>query len=340
MMTAILLACLLAFPLQWQPLKLGTESSLRGIAVGIAVGDTEAMCVVGAGPTVQVSEDGGTTWVDRTPVRDGVTDYRCVAILDGKILIIASAGTPALILRSPDWGRTWITVHEDTREAAFMDGVRFWDDQHGIAFGDPVDGAFLMLTTQDGGQSWQNVECDVTPLEGEAGFAASNGALMLNGKAKITVGLGGRSDGGPSRLLSSDNKGQRWSVVEVDEMPANASSGIFAIEIRDDGFGVAVGGDYKRLDHQQGNVAVTEDHGLTWRLPTGARPSGFRSSVVFVSQSNFWLATGPSGTDISFDGEDWRPLTNNGYHALIVTPDGTPIACGSEGRVAVLRSTP
>lgn len=331
-----------ALPFAWQPIPLPSEASLRGIAVSAS----GTICVAGNGPQVWISNDRGSTWSKRTPNSSGVTDYRSVAMPIGEVLVVASAGTPAVILRSQDLGVTWQTAHDDERAAAFIDSVRFWDTQRGMAFGDPVEGAFWFRVTKDGGKTWSDRGCQIPPLAGEAGFAASNGSLAMMSPDSILVGLGGREDQGPSRVLHSEDAGRNWGVSEVADMPANASSGIFSVAMGEGGFGVAVGGDYKQTERRIGNIAVTDDQGRSWRLPKGQRPGGFRSSVIFVPAKGkarrpmgYWLATGPSGTDISDDGEDWRTLGGTGYHALCLLPDGTPLASGADGRVAILRMT-
>jgi hypothetical protein len=86
-------------------------------------------------------------------------------------------------------------------------------------------------------------------------------------------------------------------------------------------------------------------------MATGKGPRGFRSSIIYVPapqatpgsdtfrrESGYWIATGPSGTDISADGEDWKPLSEMGYHALHLTPEGVPLAVGSDGRIAILKA--
>ena len=342
-MTASLLLSLI-LPLVWQPIELPSNASFRAVAVS----RDGAICLSGNGPEVWVSTDGGKKWLDRKPEYEGVTDYRCVAIPANNVIFLASAGSPSVILRSDDLGSTWNTVHEDKRPAAFIDGLRFWDGQRGFSFGDPIGGRFLLLRTRDGGRSWGEVSSDVISLEGEAGFAASNGSMELFGRSSLLIGLGGRADHGASRVMRSDDDGETWEAVEVKQIPAGPSQGIFALSLRASGFGVAVGGDYKRPDESSGNVAVTDDGGRSWRLPNGRRPGGFRSSVIFVLSEQekrsgavgggFWLATGPTGTDISDDGEDWRKLSDTGFHALNLLPSGSPIAVGKDGRIALLVS--
>ncbi|MEM0924711.1 MAG: hypothetical protein AAGJ83_01615 [Planctomycetota bacterium] len=315
-------------------------SSFRGLACS---GDV--ICVAGNGPEVWISEDSGLTWKNRTPQETNVTDYRCVAIPSGDdpnrpTILLASAGSPAVILRSTDRGLHWTRVYENEHPSAFLDALRFWDQNHGLAFGDPIDGRFLILATQDGGRSWRPCPCEIAAIEGEAGFAASNGSITLAQPATAMIGLGGRKDGGPSRVLRTSDAGRTWAVSEVPPIPAGPSSGVFAIDLRSDGVGIAVGGTYEQTENPAGNIAVTRDAGRTWAVPTD-RPPGYRSSIVSVVDKNgknsAWVVTGPSGTDLSFDGQRWQPLGQSGFHSLRPRGDGTIVACGSEGRMTVLR---
>jgi photosystem II stability/assembly factor-like uncharacterized protein len=328
----------------WQPVESPTVASLRAVAVSadglicvagsIAAGNPD----LASQAVVFVSDDAAKTWVDRTPIGVIAADYRCAVIPDDNSIVIASAGSPAIILRSENRGVDWTVVHRDTRPSAFLDSIRFWDDQHGIAFGDPIDGKFILLATADAGRSWQELACDIEPLHGEAGFAASNGSIALFAQSSVVIGLGGRSDGGPGRVLRSNDCGKTWDVSAVGPMLAGPSSGIFAIAMKDDGFGVAVGGDYQQPNRAAEHIAISEDGGKTWRAPTGSPPRAYRSSVVYVP-AGYWLATGPAGTDISDDGETWRPLADSGddasgYHAI--GWGNVIIATGSEGRIAIL----
>lgn len=325
----------LILPLTWQFIPILKPASLRGVAVS----PDGVFCVAGSGPTVWVSRDQGEKWSERTPEQENAKDYRCVAMPDSNSILIASAGSPALILRSEDLGRHWKVVHSDERPAAFIDGMRFWNSRQGIAFGDPVGGKFLLLKTNDGGRTWREIDSGIKPLDGEAGFAASNGSMDLSDESTITIGLGAQTNQIASRVIKSNDSGNTWSVSDIECIASGNSSGIFALTMRPSGFGIAIGGDYRLTDLAKNHIAVTEDHGRTWRLPKGNPPGGFRSSVIFVPGKNggFWLTTGPSGTDISPDGEVWRALSKEGFHALSLTSDSVPIAAGSDGRVALLR---
>lgn len=378
-MNLLVFSLLLFTSLEWKEIKAPSQSSYRSIAVG----EQGFVCVTGTrlpsepNGTGKGSEfctrDGGDTWEDCTPTHVTVSDYRCSVLVDSNTLVIASAGSPAVILRSEDLGKSWETTYQNSDPAAFIDSVCFWDEKRGIAFGDPLNGRFLLLTTEDGGRSWQTLDCKVLPRPGEAGFAASNGLICFPDSRTVVIGLGGgvedQDSSGQSsvrlesRVLRSDDAGSTWNIHTIPCIPAGPSSGVFAVQVRENGIGVAVGGDYKVADAKVGNVAITSDGGLNWRRPTGKPPSGFRSAIVYVEptsngdSSGYWLTVGPNGTDVSVDGEDWRTVSKVGFHAVAQLPalqetlqesvatvgvthliERMPIAVGSEGRVGVLRA--
>ncbi len=369
-------ACLLNAQ-QWQAIDLPKKASLRAVAAG-ADGD---LYVCGTIPqaapepargVVFFSPDDGQTWFDRSPPAADAVDYRSLAIIDQSTLVVASAGTPALILRSSDQGQSWQQVYRNAHPAAFINSMRFWDSQRGLACGDPIEGEFLVLRTEDGGRTWQTLDCPIIAREGEAGFAASNGLIVMTGSRSAVIGLGGgvaaegevANEALASRVLRTDDFGATWTTAEVGVMPAGPAAGIFGLAAGPEGMLIAVGGDYTLPTQALNQIAISDDGGATWRLPAGNKPAGFRSSIVFVPPasdqvaerqpaprqsaqrpetltSGYWLATGPSGTDISQTGEDWFPLATSGFNAIshptaLRRAQYLPVLVGSEGRVSRL----
>jgi hypothetical protein len=245
--------------------------------------------------------------------------------------------------------RTWTIVYENPHPDAFIDALRFWDDQKGFAFGDPIDGKLLALVSDDRGQTWRTSAKDGFPLkEGEAGFAASNSSSLVFGSDSVWIGLGGADTA--ASVLISDDAGATWSRSTVEDIPSNKSSGIFSLARDSRGKIVGVGGDYKQALGEQGNVAIFDPAHRAWRKPTGQLPRGFRSVVVFLDKNIrwkrtdlagapgadiHWISAGLSGSDASVDGEDWFALSEEPFHALAVAGDGTIWACGSQGRVGL-----
>ena len=323
----------------WQSFETANTASLRGLVVV----NKDAVWACGSKGTIIQTVDGGKSWLSH-PIPDLVdVEIRSIHAWDSDKAIVATAGQPALIMKTVDRGLTWKTAYENKSPKAFFDGMKFYDDRSGIAFSDPVDGSLLIVKTQDGGDSWEAVEPSAIPKmdNAEAGFAASNSSLHTFGTQLAWIGLGGGGDG-PSRIFRTQDGGAKWTAHTVPPIARGMSSGIFAIAFENTSFGIAVGGDYNKLTTDVENIALTSDGGSTWRTPRTNRPRGFRSCIVLVPSNalnttkKFWLTSGPSGCDWSTDGETWSKLSDVGFHVLSTANDGTVWGAGSNGRVARL----
>lgn len=87
-------------------------------------------------------------------------------------------------------------VYAEENEAVFYDAMTFWNNEEGIAMGDPTADCLSILTTRDGGKTWQKTPCDRLPKvkEGEAAFAASNTNIATVGD-KTWIITGGKVHG-------------------------------------------------------------------------------------------------------------------------------------------------
>ncbi len=167
--------------------------------------------------------------------------------------------------------------------------------------------------------------------EAEAAFAASNSAMTVAPPQSIWIGTGGaKSD--TSRVLHSHDFGQSWQVSSAP-LHSGPASGIFSLAYwSDKQLLVAVGGDYRPDANSLSTGAYSKDQGKTFQTPAKP-PSGYRSSVVLAHDR--LIATGPAGTDSSSDGQSWQRISDIGFHALAVDPDGQVLAVGSDGRFGV-----
>ena len=106
--------------------------------------------------------------------------------------------------------------------------ARFWDRKHGIVLSDPLEGKFVLFTTDDGGLTWKQVPPAALPaaLPNEGAFAASNSCLVVQGKSNVWFATGGTK---VARVFTSNDRGKTWRVTETPMHPANASSGIFSL---------------------------------------------------------------------------------------------------------------
>ena len=329
--TCLLLIATQTAPDPWTAQNSGVTARLRGLCV---VSDQIAWAS-GAGGTVLRTVDGGETWeLKPVPESDGL-DFRDVEAIDRRTAFILSIGSGDLsrIYRTTDGGESWTLRHKNRDPGGFLDALAFWDVDHGLALGDPVDGRFVVLATVDGGDSWTQTAPEGMPeaLPGEGAFAASGTCLIVGGTdlAWFATGAG--------RVFRSTDRGRTWTAHETPIRSDGATSGIFSLAFRDDHHGVAVGGNYESTENSNRVAALTDDGGKTWRLPIGPAPSGYRSAVAYLPGSDppALVAVGPTGSDRSDDdGATWQPLGPKGFHAVDFADPQAGWAVGEAGALA------
>ena len=316
----------------WAAQSSGTTVSLRGVsAVSRAV-----VWASGAGGVYLRTLDGGATWHAAAVSGAGDLDFRGVRALDSQIawLVSSGPGAKSRIYRTADGGAHWALLYTNPDAAGFFDALAFWDARRGVVLGDPVDGQFVILTTEDGGQTWRRRKLPPAPAN-EGAFAASNSCLRVRGKREVWFGTGGPSD---ARVFHSNDGGLHWDVAATPLRHDGAGAGIFSLAFADSARGVAVGGDYGKPGDAAANVAVTSDGGRTWIEPAGAHPSGYRSAVAFLAERKVWIAVGTSGSDISRDGgRSWKTFDSGAYNAVGAAGGDAVWAVGPGGRIAKLR---
>ncbi len=321
----------------WAFYDTGTTASLRGIC-GV---DGRVAWAGGSGGTVLRTTSGGRQW-ENVSIPDAESlDFRSIHAFDANAAVVLSAGSPARLYRTTDGGKHWSLVFEDTRPEIFFDGMRFDGQGFGMAFGDPIDGQLQLITSVDRGATWRVSEGAHVPAvsDGEAGFAASNSGLAMNGTL-ILIGLGGESPSGRARVARSEDAGRTWQVVETP-LAASQSAGVFSIALLDRKHAVAVGGDYLQPERAEEHWAITSDGGKTWREASAQGPRGYSSCAAGFRGlgDDLVVAVGPYGLDVSADGgKRWIGSDDTPWHALSATPDGDVLwMSGSDGRVGVVR---
>ena len=319
--------------LTWEQQNSNTAASFRGVSVV----NHNIAWVSGSNGTFCRTIDGGKTW--QTDIIPGATplDFRDVQAFDANTAIVISAGRPAKIYKTIDGGETWVEKYSNDSEGIFFNSMAFWDSENGIAVGDPIDGYFTIITTDDGGESWNQVPPENIPpaIAGEANFAASGTCIAVQGKDNVWFGTGGSV----ARVFYSTDRGQSWKVTDTPVISGNASMGIFSLAFYDEKNGIAVGGDYRNPADRGKNAAITTDGGSTWELITdGVQPDGYRSCVAYLpgTSGKSLLAVGTTGSDVSFDsGNSWAPVDTVGYNTISFAANrAIGWAVGSDGRIA------
>jgi len=322
-------------PAQWIRQSSGTDANFRSVSAVSA----KVAWVGGSKGTLLRTTDGGRIWEIRRPAGAEALDFRDIHAFNSNAAVAMSAGEAekgqARIYRTPDGGLTWVLAYQSTRKGIFLDGIDFFDDTHGLCFGDPVDGKFFVLTTDDGGQTWQEVPRDAFPSvqPGEAAFAASGTSLVaLRGTRTAWIATGGATQ---ARVFATRDGGQSWQVTETG-MPAGVTSGLFGLRFWSELAGVAVGGDYKTIGDSSANVLLTNDGGRTWQSAGPMRPGGLKEAVALNGKT--LVAVGPSGTGLSRDlGKTWQRLDITPFHAVSFA-GAAGWAVGAGGAVARFKS--
>ncbi len=282
---------------------------------GLSVVNEKVIWISGQRGLVGKSTDGGKTFVWRRVQHHEKMDFRTLHAFDKKNAVIATAGTPSVILRTSNGGKTWLEIVNYAESAYFFDGVGFWDKKHGLIFGDPIKGRLFLMETFDGGKTWKDIPFEDRPqlVDGEAAFAASGTTIRTLPNGHVYIATGGVK----SRLWHSRDYGHHWEVFETPILQGKPSQGIFSMAWRDTSLGIIVGGDYLLPDDTTKNCFVTTDGGRTWTRPSRP-PNGYRSCVEFVDSKRVYgflgykcVAIGPTGVEESLNsGVYWSSISS------------------------------
>ena len=316
---------------RWTAQTSGVTATLRGVST---VSDTVAWAS-GNGSTVLRTADGGRTWQALTVTTEPL-DFRDVDAIDARTAYLLSIGTgPASrIYKTTDAGATWTLQYTNPDPQGFLDAMAFWDATHGIVVGDSVNGAFSILLTGDGGNTWTPAPPGGLPpaLPGEGAFAASGTNVAVHGASDAWFATGAASK---ARVLHTRDRGRSWTIADTP-LIAGTSAGAFSVAFRDGDHGVVVGGDYQKEAEALDNLAVTSDGGRTWTLVKPRGLSGFRSVVAYVPGTKMSaIAVGPQGADWSEDdGRTWTAIEGAGFHTFSLSMSGR-IGFGAGGKGSI-----
>ena len=255
-------------------------------------------------------------------------EFRSIAQTE-KYVFILNVGNPALLYKISKEDLSYELVYQENHEKVFYDSMQFWNDKEGIAIGDPIEGGFSVITTQNGGVSWQKISSDRLPHleDGEAAFAASNTNIVIKGNATWIV-----SGGKKARVFHSSDKGKSWSVVETPIVQGKQMTGIFTADFYNSSVGFISGGNYEALNQNFDNKAVTHDGGKTWKLVAQNQGFGYASCVQYIPNSNGkgLISVGASGIYYSDDGgNSWNQWsTDSSLYTIRLLNDNIAIAAG------------
>lgn len=306
-----------------KPLTENTPTSLRGLSV---LNDSVAW-VSGSNGFVGKTKNGGASWTWIKVKGYEKIDFRDIEASSADDATILSAGSPAYILTTRNGGKTWREDYRNTDSAIFLDGMGFWNKDKGLVFGDPIANKMQLLSTLDGGNSWQNISNQLTtPMTmGEASFAASGTTIKTLGNGLAFIATGGTV----SNIYRTENYGKTWRVFRCPILHGESTTGPFSIDFYDKNTGIAVGGNYVKDQDTTKAALLTFDGGKNWSAPNSSI-KGYRSCVTYLSKTML-IATGTSGTDISLDrGMNWKNISTKSFNAVQKAKNGTLVLLAGE----------
>lgn len=311
--------------------NLNVNSNFRGLSV---VND-DIIWISGSNGFVGVSTDGGKHFNINQIMGFEKFDFRDIEAFNEKDAVVINAGSPAYILKTKDGGNTWKVSYTNPIKEIFFNGMDFWDDKKGIAFSDPVENKLFIIKTEDGGKSWKEIPYKDCPLlqDGEAGFAASGTSIRVTGDGYAFIGTGGKA----AHLFTSVDYGKTWKKFSCPIIKFKESTGIFSVAFRDARTGMVIGGDYAADSVSKDNFFLTFNGGKSWKLPFQS-PGGYRSCVEYITQTHL-IATGTSGTDISYDGgQTWLKFSPLGFNTVRRAKKTKKVfLAGNNGLIGVLK---
>src|SRR5690554_1770807 len=163
---------------------------------------------------------------------DSFLHFRSIAATKEAVFVLSIA-SPAVLYKIGFNGSEATNIEEvykETGAEVFYDSMKFWNDEEGIAIGDPIGGCLSVIITRDGGNNWEKLSCEVLPKieKGEVAFAASNSNIAIY-KDNAWVATGGKK----SRVMHTADKGETWEIYSTPIVSGKAMTGIYSIDFWD-----------------------------------------------------------------------------------------------------------
>jgi photosystem II stability/assembly factor-like uncharacterized protein len=298
---------------QWTPIALETKASFRAIrSLGsqIWIGGTRG--------TVIHSRNGGKNFtVSQVPEADSL-DFRDLAILDDKTVLLMSAGPAengaAKVFRTENGGLSWELAFQIKEKGYFFDAI-LWEGKKGLILSDPSGPFYGLIRIKKKGRTYELLNPANYPAlqKGEAAFAASGSSLQKTKKGYYIVTGGGKK----ARVLFSPDA-SKWES-KYAEIPGSEGTGFFSLGVRDSKNLWIAGGNYSRIKEGPIPVLESSDAGSSWS-PVANAPAYYVEKILWADP--FWILSGPAESS-AFDplSKRWINLGKSPYHNLCLVGD-------------------
>jgi len=305
----------------------GQPTSIRGMCVI----DDKTAWVSGSKGHVAITKNGGKTWVWQQVKGYETSDFRSIEAFSDKEAIIMSSGTPAVILKTIDGGISWQLKYKNVDSAYFLDAMGFANTNNGFVLGDPINNKFLLLETNDSGETWSKYDNNPVALPNEAAFAASSTCLRVLDNNNIII-----TTGGSFAEVDISKQQSGWIHHQVPIYKGQASKGAFSVAISGQNM-VVVGGDYQHDKNSDSTACYSNDDGKIWHV-SKVSPTGYQSCVEYINGKEL-LSTGTPGSNISTDGGiTWSKIDAESFNVCRRAKHGNLVLlAGNDGKIAIYK---
>lgn len=296
---------------QWNQILTGQGSLINGISV---VNDNVVWVKDQLNTSISITTDGGATWVTKpfpVAMKGKVGGFSAVSSTTA-YLILSMASTPYVqgVYKTTDSGNSWEKQTTGfNASSAFPDIVHFWNENDGVAMGDP-DSNFEIYTTNNGGVQWNLVSPANIPLSTNEWSYNANGAYKVVGNSIYFQTSTGR-------IFKSANKGLQWTVITTPITSGDKMS----FDFKDDNNGLL--SNYVTSTGLY-SLYSTNSGGASWTKIESTSPI---SDLKYIPSKSIYISTNSNnGLEYSSDnGLTWTAhssFVKTGLRAVAVNPSG------------------
>jgi len=286
------------------------STSIRAIEI---LSDSTVAYAGSIGDVGIISETGQLVKTQKIVTDSIVPHFRALA-KNQNTLFALNIANPALLYKIDN--NTATIVYKEVHEKVFYDSMQFFDEQHGIAVGDPTNNCLSIIITSDGGNTWEKISCENLPKidDGEAAFAASNTNIAIVGtNAWIATG------GVKARVFHTNDMGLTWNVYNTPIIQGKSTTGIYTIDFYNNNQGIICGGDYTNKFGGSANKSLTFDGGKTWEVVSENSLPNYVSCVQYIpnTEGKELISVSTNGIFYSNNaGRNWEKVSNEGFYAI------------------------
>jgi photosystem II stability/assembly factor-like uncharacterized protein len=275
--------------------------------------------------------DGGQNW-QQTALVTSTEATAVIEAIDSVMAFVGGAGLAgggnANLYRTTDAGQSWDVIYTATGSSSYWNMIQLFDSLNGIAMSDPPDGsgAFLIVKTTDGGNTWAPIANPPVANTNEFGI---NNAFQFYDNMNGWFGTGGFGGGMGGRVFRTTDGGETWTGFA-----SGNPNFVWSVNFVSPTIGVRTSGSSPYLTR-------TTDGGQTWtpvtNLPVPVTTFMGGGAVVSTPTSNqIWVygeATSPSDPFMitSTDGgQSWQqqtlpPLSGDWIPSMSAVGFGDPV---------------